>query len=363
MTRPVLIFMVVLTGCAQELPQQEILRPVRSQQVYATGGARVRSFSGMARAGRETDLSFRVSGRIEELNVEVGDAVRAGHLIARLEPRDFEIAQRQAEANLAQSQARSRNEEANLDRIRGLYENDNASKNDLDAALAQSQAARAQVDASTQALESARRRLEYTRLRAPVNGAIAAVPVEVNENVERGQQVVRMTSGSSPEVVVAMPGVLISQVREGEPVTVRFDALADAVFEAVVTEVGVAAIGTATTFPVTVRLAQADPDIRSGMAAEVAFRFASRDSRERIYLPTHAVGEDREGRYVFVLEAGPEDGVGRVRRVAVEVGALTPDGLELLAGLTDGQHVVTAGVRRLTDGQRVKLLDSAGESR
>ena len=108
MTRPVLIFMVVLTGCAQELPQQEILRPVRSQQVYATGGARVRSFSGMARAGRETDLSFRVSGRIEELNVEVGDAVRAGHLIARLEPRDFEIAQRQAEANLAQSQAQSR---------------------------------------------------------------------------------------------------------------------------------------------------------------------------------------------------------------------------------------------------------------
>ena len=75
MTRPVLIFMVALTGCAQELPQQEILRPVRSRQVYATGGTRVRNFSGTARAGRETDLSFRVPGRIEELNVEVGDAV------------------------------------------------------------------------------------------------------------------------------------------------------------------------------------------------------------------------------------------------------------------------------------------------
>ena len=87
---------------------QEILRPVRSQQVYATGGTRERTFSGVARAGRETDLSFRVPGRIEELRVKVGDAVRAGQLIARLEPRDFEIAQRQAEANLAQSQARSR---------------------------------------------------------------------------------------------------------------------------------------------------------------------------------------------------------------------------------------------------------------
>jgi len=363
MIRLVLIFMVALTGCAKELPQPEILRPVRSQQVYATGGDRVRNFSGTARAGRETDLSFRVPGRIEELSVEVGDAVRAGQSIARLEPRDYEIAERQADANLAQSQARSRNQEANLDRIRGLYENDNASKNDLDAALAQSQSARAQVDANTQALESARRRLEYTRLRAPVDGAIASVPVEVNENVEQGQQVVRMTSGSTPEVEVAMPGVLISQVYEGDPVTVKFDAVTDAVFEAVVTEVGVAAIRTATTFPVTVRLARNDPGIRSGMAAEVAFRFEARDSRERIYLPTHAVGEDREGRYVFVLESGPEDEVGIVRRVAVEVGALTPDGLELLAGLTEGQRVVTAGVRRLTDGQRVKLLGSTGESR
>ena len=214
-----------------------------------------------------------------------------------------------------------------------------------------------------QAVESARRRLEYTRLKAPVDGAIASVPIDVDENVEQGQQVVRMTSGSSPEVEVAMPGVLISQVREGDAVTVKFDALTDAVFEAVVTEVGVAAIGTATTFPVTVRLAQADPDVRSGMAAEVAFRFEARDSRERIYLPTHAVGEDRQGRYVFVLEGGPENGVGNVRRVAVEVGALTPDGLELLAGLTEGQRVVTAGVRRLTDGQRVKLLASTQESR
>lgn len=364
MLRPVtlLILALALAGCAENVPQQEILRPVRSQHVYATGGSRVRTFSGTARAGQETDISFRVPGRIEQLNVKVGYAVRATQLLARLEPRDYEIAVRQAEANLAQSEARSRNAEADLERIRGLYENDNTSKNDLDAALAQSQSARAEADAATQALESARRRLEYTRLRAPVEGAIAAVPVEVNENVQQGQTVVRMTSGTRPEVEVAMPEVLIFQVREGDPVTVTFDALTGAIFDAVVTEVGVAATGTATTFPVTVQLARSSRDIRSGMAAEVAFRFEAQDSRERIYLPTHAVGEDREGRYVFVLEPSEEEGVGIVLRTSVEVGTLTPDGLEILAGLTEAQRVVTAGVRRLTDGERVKLLDSAEES-
>ena len=371
MTRPtgpcpgplsLLILTLALAGCTEEAPQQEVLRPVRSQVVYATGGSRVRTFSGTARAGQETDLSFRVPGRIEALNVKVGDAVRAGQLIARLEPRDYEIAVRQAQANLAQSKARSRNAEADLDRVRALFENDNASQNDLDAAMAQSQSAGAQVDAAAQALESTERRLGYTSLKAPVDGAIAAVPVEVNENVKQGQKVVQMTSGTRPEVEVAMPEVLISQVREGAPVTVTFDALTGATFDAVVTEVGVAATGTATTFPVTVRLVRASRDIRSGMAAEVAFRFEAGERRERIYLPTHAVGEDREGRYVYVLESGEEEGVGVVRRAPVEVGALTPEGLEIIEGLSEAQRVVTAGVRRLTDGERVKLLDSTGES-
>jgi hypothetical protein len=129
-------------------------------------------------------------------------------------------------------------------------------------------------------------------------------------------------------------------------------------FEALVTEVGVAATGTATTFPVTVRLAEGVDDVRSGMAADVAFQFGPVDTVERIFVPAYAVGEDGDGRYVFLLEAGSEAGIGVVRRTPVEVGPeLTPAGqLEILAGLSEGEQLVTAGVRRLTDGQRVRLL-------
>lgn len=349
------LFATTLAGCTEQVSETEVLRPVRSQVVTISRGTRVRSFSGTARAGQEIDLSFRVPGRIERVAVEVGDTVQAGQLIAQLEKKDYEISERQAAARLAQSEARARNTRSNLDRIRGLYENDNASKNDLDAALAADQAARAEVDADLQAQESARRQLAHTSLKAPLSGAIASVPVEVNENVVQGQIVARMTSGSRPEVEVAIPGILIAQIQEGDPVTVRLDALPGAEFDAVVTEVGVAA-GRTTTFPVTVRLNRPARDVRSGMAADVAFRFEA-EHGEHLQVPSHAVGGDREGRFVYLLESGDEPGVAIVRRTAVEVGDLTHDGLEIVSGISEGQRVVTAGVRRLTDGQRVKLLD------
>ena len=122
-----------------------------------------------------------------------------------------------------------------------------------------------------------------------------------------------------------------------------------------VTEVGVSATGAATTFPVTVRLTGERRDVRPGMAASVAFRFRGRD-RQVIYLPPQAVGEDRDGRFVFLLEPGSEPSVGVVRRSPVEIGEFTPDGLEIVDGLDEGQVVVTAGVRRLTDGQTVRML-------
>ena len=168
--------------------------------------------------------------------------------------------------------------------------------------------------------------------------------------------VVLLTSGAQPEVEVAMPEVLIAQVQEGSTVSVTFDALPGYALDAVVTEVGVAATGTATTFPVTVRLTMENTAIRSGMAANVSFRFEADDDGEALFLPAVAVGEDRAGRFVFVLEATEEPGVGVVHRRAVEiVQELTPDGIRILSGVAPGERVVTAGVRRLTDGQRVKL--------
>jgi len=349
------ILLLLLISCGKEPEVEEVIRPVRYQKVYISGGERTRTFSGVAQASQESRLSFKVAGTVKRIAVKVGDNVEVGQLIAELDPKDYELQAEEAEAALSQAQAQQRNTEANYERVRKLYENRNVSRNDLDAARAGAESTEAQVKSIQKRLELAKSQLSYTRLIVPTRGAIATVECEVNENVNPGQTVVQLTSGSGIEVEVAVPEVLISQVREGNKVTVIFDALPEQAFSGRVTEVGVSSTGYATTFPVTIRLEEADQSVRPGMAAEVSFKFESAQ-QERINVPSVAVGEDRQGRFVFVVEPA-EQGFGIAHRRPVMIGDLTEQGIEILEGLNDGERVVTAGVSKLTDGQKVRIAE------
>lgn len=357
-----LAIILMILSCAKEKEAPEILRPVRYQKVFSTGGERTRTFSGVAQAGLESRLSFKVPGTIQKLYAKVGDKVTVGQLIAELDPTDYELQVQQAQASLESAKAQERNAEANYNRVRQLWENRNASRNDLDASRAAYESASAQVRAQEKQLELAQTQLSYTKLKAPVNGSIATLDVEVNENVDAGKTVVQFSSRTNMEVLVTIPEILISRVREGENVNVTFDALPGNTFTAHVTEVGVASTGFATTYPVKVRLEEAGEDIRPGMAAEVAFRFGGDSGRERMVIPSVGVGEDRSGRFVFVVEPSEEAGVGIVHRKPVVIGDLVEEGIEVFEGLADGDRVITAGVSRLTDGQRVKF-ESESQSR
>jgi multidrug efflux system membrane fusion protein len=345
-----------LNSCGEKKESKEIIRPVRYQQVFATGGNRLRIFAGVAQAGVESDLSFRVGGTVERIKVEVGDEINAGQLIGELDPTDYQLHVQQAEAALVQAKAKARNADAAYSRAIKLYENRNIAKSNLDAARAASESADAAVSSMEKQLELARRQLKYTKLIAPLSGSIAQVACEINENVQAGQSIVTLTSGSQVEVKISIPEILISQIREGLKVSVNFDALPNKEFTAIVTEVGVTTTGMGTTFPVTVRLDRTDPNIRPGMAATVSFLFESKDERERFIVPSHAVVEDRNGRFVYVVvPTTGETGQGTIHRKSVTVGNITAEGLEIFEGLSDGDLVVTAGVSRITEGQKVKL--------
>jgi RND family efflux transporter MFP subunit len=342
-------------GCGGgDAEDEPIVRPVRYVEVFQSGGVRVRRFSGVAQSAVEAPLSFRVAGTVQQLSVSVGDRVQSGQLIAALDREDYRLQRQDAQAALRRAEAQARNAQANYDRVRGMYENENASLADLEAARTASESAAEQVASATNRLGLAERQLAFTRLTAPRAGAIAAVNVELNQNVRAGQTVVLLTSGSDLEVAVAVPEVLITEVREGSAVTVAFDALADQTFPGTVTEVGVAATETGATYPVTVRLDDSQEGVRSGMAAEVAFRFMAPGGSDVIVVPPVAVGEDQNGRFVFVVEPA-DSAYGVARRRPVSVGELTTDGLEILEGLEDGDRVVTAGIGQIVDGLRVRI--------
>jgi RND family efflux transporter MFP subunit len=353
---------VILCGCKADLPEEQPPRPVRVLEVRSAGVTRERTFSGTARASLESDLSFRVSGTIQTVAIKVGDFVRKGQLLAAIDPIEYQLRAEDARASLVRARAEARNAEANLDRIRKLYENNNASQNDLDFAQTSYETAVAAVNSVEKRLELAENELGYTKLTAPLPGAIADVLVEVNENTSPGQPIARLSSGTRAEVEVAVPEALITRVREGQEVEVTFDALPGQVFAAVVTEVGVTPVGTATTFPATAQLLEETRDVRPGMVAEVTCRFAGPPAPGLFLVPPDAVQEDREGRFVYVAEKADE-GFGVVRRRAVRAGDVTGEGIEVLDGLAEGDLLVTAGWSRISDGQQVSLPDAGGAGR
>lgn len=350
--------MVASHACGRELDAPEVPpRPVRFEVVQASSGQSTRVFTGVARADAEVTLSFRVAGTVTDFGVVVGDRVVPGDLIAQLDPSDYELLVKEAEAGLRQAEAQAANATADLRRVRGLYETNAASRDDYDAATAGAASAAAQVQALTQRLEMARRQVGYTRLVAPDRGAIAEVRVERNENVAAGQAVAVMTTGGPVEVELVVPEGAIARISRGQAAQVAFDAIANRTFAGRVTEVGVTSGRMATTFPVTIALGADTSGILPGMAASVSLEFDEASPTTTVVVPSNAVGEDRAGQFVFVVEPTGA-GLGLARRRPVTVGALVQDGIEIRSGLAPGDWLVTAGVAQLTDGERVAIADT-----
>jgi len=351
-------FTVFSAACEKEHPEiKKDIRPVQYTRVQHKQPSQVRTFSGVARAGAESNLSFKVNGTVDRVNVKVGDQIERGGFIASVDPTDYDLQLQQTQASLDRAEAEERNAAAAYERTRLLYENNNASRSQLDAARAAFESTKAAVLAIKKQIALARQQLKYTELRAPITCSIAAVDVEENENVHSGQLVVVANCGTQAEVEVGVPENVISQIKKGSISNVTFDALPGKSYEAVVTEVGVAVTGASSTFPVTVQLIHPNPNVRSGMTADVTFFLESEDVKARIFLDPVAVKEDFKGRFVFIVEPQGEE-VGVVRRRSVTSGELVQDGLEIIDGLKDGDLVVTAGASRLKDGLEVKLLKS-----
>ena len=129
-----------MRSCCARAPEPA-LRPVRYQEVVAAAGERTRTFSGVARAGTESRLSFRVAGTVQRIDAAVGQEVAAGAVLAELDATQYRLQVREAEAGVAQAEAAMRNAEAEYQRVRWLYEGENASKSQLDAARAAAESA------------------------------------------------------------------------------------------------------------------------------------------------------------------------------------------------------------------------------
>jgi multidrug efflux system membrane fusion protein len=347
--------LLAIGACGNDYaPAEEQLRPVRYIAVSDASAFRDRSFSGTSKSSRESRLSFKVSGTVTSIPVQIGERLNAGDLIAEINSDSYVLQVQQAQASLVEAQANDRKAGADYQRAKGLYANDNASLNDLDAARAQAESSGAMVASAGKALEIARLNLSYTKLTADTECSIASLDIEVNENAQAGQQVAAVSCGDTYEITMNLPESLIGLVDNSTPVRISFSSLPNRQFNGEITEISVSSASGSAGFPVVVRIVESDPALRSGLTANVIFQFDSAAaSGAGVVIPVNAVINDSDGTFVFIASPTGSLGEATVTRRPVEVGELSQFGIEVVDGISVGDLVITAGISVIREGQRV----------
>ncbi len=340
---------VTLAGCGEEVvvERKPVVRPVKTM-VVGGGQEERRSLPGTVQASDRAELSFRVAGPLVELPMDEGDEVRRGQLLARIDPRDFEIA-------IAEARAAYEKGEADYTRYKNLYER-NA------VPLAELEFRRASRDVAAASLDQARANLGDTRLVAPFNGLVGRKYVENFEDVTAKESILTLHNIAVVEVVIDVPEYMMATFRgERRPrFTAGFDSAPGIEFDLSLKEATAEADIQTQTFQVTFSMPQ-PKEIRvlPGMTAEVnVYRGESDDEASpaaRLLVPAEAVFASASGDpRVWVVDTNALT----VREREVEVGPVTGENsIQILGGLERGETIAVAAVHQLQEGSKIRLME------
>lgn len=345
----------LLLGCGEkEVKEEVVLRPVKYSEVSFLGGEKSRQFSGTAQTEKIINLSFRSSGIITKLDMTLGQEVKKGQLLGTLDNVTARLSYESSIESKNSSESQMNTAKLALNRMRILYEKGSASLSDYEDAKNSYRTAVASFESSKRSVAIQQDQIQFGYLYAPENGVIASVAAEVDENVSPGNVVGVLNAGTDIEISLGLPESVINTVKKDMKVKVSFTAIEGEVFNAVVTEVAPALDTNTSTYPITIMVTDSDKRIKSGMAASVLFEFVNEDlAKDILVVPASAVGEDGNGRFVFLVEGDTSKAI--VKRQAITIGNLTPQGFVVKTGLKQGQKIAIAGLQTLLNGQEVKL--------
>lgn len=346
-------------GCSEkETEAKQIIRPVKYALVEQAGGLQQKTFSGTTQSASKANLSFRSNGLLVVQNGKVGQRVKKGMLLARLDQKDAKLAYDQAVADVQNAKAQFEAASSALARTKQLYETNNASLSDYEMAKSSYSNAETAYEISKNRLDLQASQISYTEIIAPMDGVISAVNANINEVVSPGSPIIVMSREGEDdmEVIVGLPERYIIEVNAGNEVSINLSSL-EKPFKGIVTEVGYSSSNAAGTYPVVVSLELFENNqVRPDMPAEVTFSFGSPDESSTLSVPIKAVSNGAEGSFVYVLE--PADGdTYKAKKTTVVLGVINDDSYEIKSGLNEGEKIATAGLTALYDGLVVKLLD------
>ncbi|MGE4243309.1 efflux RND transporter periplasmic adaptor subunit [Ramlibacter sp.] len=339
----------LLAGCAKHEPAPEPVRAVKVLTVGLSGVQASHEYSGEVRPRVESRLGFRVGGKIIRRQAEPGQHVKAGQVLAQLDPQDLRLATDAARAQVAAASTNRDLAAADHKRFVTLREQNFISGAELERRESTLKAAQAQLDQAQAQLAAQGNQARYANLVADVSGVVTAVEAEPGQVVNAGTTVVRIAQDGVRDVVFSVPEDRVVALRTGTDVTVRAWAAGQTV-TGKIREVAASADPVTRTYAVKVALdAKAQPPL--GATVTVVPQAQGAAGPQVIKVPTSALKQEGKGSAVWVVDKGTMT----VRLQPVQVA--TADGNEAVigGGLAPGMLVVSAGVHVLSPGQKVTL--------
>ncbi len=350
------LLLALLVACSKPAPAPEPVRAVKLVTVGASGLQAGHEYAGEVRSRVESRLGFRVAGKIVKRQAEVGQRVKAGQILAQLDPQDYKLAVDAARATLAAAVTNRDLAAADFKRFQSLKEQNFISGAELERREATLKAAEAQVNQAQAQLANVGNQVGYANLVADVAGVITAVEAEVGQVVAAGSPVVRVAQDGPRDVVFSVPEDRIASVAVGTVLQVRAWAQEDAApLQGKVRELAASADPLTRTYQAKLAL---DRAASWPLGATVYVQSAAAPSAvQAIKLPTSALMQNAQGAsQVWRLDAASMT----VQPVTVQVA--TADGNEavIAAGLKPGDRIVSAGIHVLAPGQKVTIFQEKG---
>lgn len=345
------LFIFAVPGCKKEIEEaREIIRPVKVTQVRYGQTTDRASYTGVVKARYEAELAFRASGKILSRKVELGQRVKAGQVIAELDPQDYVLSMKASEASLAMAEADAKQAIADEVRNRDLVRGKAISPADYDRYRAVADAQIKRVEQAKSQLDISRNKLIYTTLKADHDGVITNLMFEVGKVVAEGTPIVVVSRTDELEAVVAIPENRVT-VAQTAKASVELWSDKDRKFAARLRELSPNADPITRTYTARFHIEKPTEEVRLGMTATV--HLDSLDvGRQLVTLPLSAVYDSGKGPRVWVVD--PKTGKLTSREIRVK--EYHQDTILIASGLQVGDHVVTGGTQKLDEGLTVRVV-------
>jgi RND family efflux transporter MFP subunit len=342
---------IALAGCDDKVAEKPTPgRPVLVATVHYAAESPERSFVGTIRPRIETDMGFRVPGKVAKRLVEVGQTVDLGQPLATLDEIDLKLQAEQAEAEFTAAsgvlaQAGAAEQRAKDLRVKGW-----TTDAQLDQAKAAADEARARLDRAERSVELTKNSLSYATLAADTRGVVTATLIEPGQVVASGQTAIRVARFAEKEAVVAIPETLVGRAKDGVA-TVSLWSEPDKKYAAKLREVAPSADPATRTYLAKFSLPDAGEDVSLGMTATLTLADPATTRVAR--LPLSALFSQGGDPSLYVV-----DDKGDVALKPIVVKSYETNCVVISGGVDEGANVVTLGVQKLDPARKVRVVSS-----